>query len=187
VSRGSNGSAAAFEADLPPAGRLLPLLSVEEHGSIQATGNGTNADPVHNGTTRNGSGGEETLDDGKTFRAYGTGNSVTFRLDLAKRPQGYELDEIRSFAGHTPARAGQSYSVWIASASEPEKFVKMATASVADPGGSSQLRVPLQAKGVAAVRLDFADGPLGFNVYREICLVAPSGQDLVPQPQPAGK
>jgi hypothetical protein len=176
VSRVSDGSSAAFEADLPPAGQLLPVTAVEERGAIQGPGNGTNADPIHNGTTRNGSGNAETLDDGKTFRGYGYGNSVTFRLDVAKRPQGYDLEEIRSFAGHNDARAGQSYSVWISSAAEPKKFVKVATASVACVGGSSQMRVPVKASGVAAVRLDFADGPSGFNVYREICLVAPAGK-----------
>ena len=98
-SRVSGQSSAAFESDLPPAQQLLPLASVEELGSILSTGNGTNADPIHNGTTRNGSGGAETLDDGKTFRAYGNGNSLIFHLDLTKRPQGYELAEIRSFAG----------------------------------------------------------------------------------------
>jgi hypothetical protein len=38
-------------------------------------------------------------------------------------------------------------------------------------GGSTRLRVPVDAKDVVAVRFDFADGPLGFNVYREIVLV----------------
>jgi hypothetical protein len=177
ANRVSTASAAAFEADLPPSELLLPVSSVMETGGLEAKGGANNTDPIHNGTTRNGSGGGETADDGKTFRGYGTGNAVTFRLDLAKRPQGYDLEEIRSFAGHNDARAGQSYSVWISSAAEPEKFVNAATASVACAGGSSEMRVPVKAKGVAAVRLDFADGPVGFNVYREICLLAAAAGD----------
>jgi len=31
--------------------------------------------------------------------------------------------------------------------------------------------VPVGASNVVAVRLDFTNGPEGFNVYREICLV----------------
>jgi hypothetical protein len=33
------------------------------------------------------------------------------------------------------------------------------------------LRVAVHAEKVVAVRLDFGDGPSGFNVYREICLI----------------
>ena len=159
---------------MPPAGQLLPVAAVEETGTLGANGGAGNADPIRNGTTRNAAGGAETKDDGKTFRGYGEGNSVTFRLDLAKRPQGYDLEEVRSFAGHGDARASQSYSVWIATAAEPGKFVKMTDAAITCPGGATIMRVPAKASGVAAVRLDFANGPLGFNVYREICLLAPA-------------
>ena len=38
-------------------------------------------------------------------------------------------------------------------------------------GGSSRIRISLNAENVGAVRLDFADGPLGMNVYREITLL----------------
>jgi hypothetical protein len=38
------------------------------------------------------------------------------------------------------------------------------------------MRVPAKASGVTAVRLDFAKGPAGFNVYREICLLAPAAE-----------
>jgi hypothetical protein len=95
-------------------------------------------------------------------------------LDLKKRPQGYDLEEVRSFAGHADARAGQSYSVWIATVREPAKFVKLTDAAITCPGGATIMRVPTKVSGVAAVRLDFANGPLGFNVYREICLLAPA-------------
>jgi len=38
-------------------------------------------------------------------------------------------------------------------------------------GSSNRLCVPLDVRNVVAVRLDFADGPLGVNVYREIILL----------------
>lgn len=163
----------AFEADLPPAGRLLPIASMEERGAMEARGGGSNADALRNGTTRNGSGGADTLDDGKTFRAYGRGNSLLIRLDLSARPGGHHLEEIRSFAGHRDARASQAYSIWIAKADAPDKFVRAGDAAANVNSGSTQLRVPVNASGVAAVRLDFADGPAGFNVYREIALIRP--------------
>ena len=132
---------------------------------------GAGPDAIHNGTTRNGEGGAETRDDGKTFRAYGAGNSVVFRLDLAHQPAGWELAEVRSFAGHHDARAGQAYSVSVATATAPSELNRVGAVAVTCEGGASQTRIPVNARGIAAVRLDFADGPLGFNVYREICVL----------------
>jgi hypothetical protein len=171
VRRTNTASSDAFESALPSIEQLVPLASIEEAGVPGANGGAGNAAPVHNGTTRNASGGAETLDDGKTFRGYGQGNSITFRLDLSRRPQGYDLKEIRSFAGHDDARASQSYSVSIATTENPGKFDRMTTASVSCKSGASIMFVPINASGVAAVRLDFGNGPNGFNVYREICLL----------------
>jgi hypothetical protein len=172
--RTSGASADAFEAGIPPANRLLKLSSAEDSGPMQAAGGAGNPDPVLNHTTRNGSGGADTLDDGKTFRGYGEGNSITFRLDLKGRAAGCDLEEIRSFAGHNDARAGQAYSVWIAKAEAPDQFIKVSEVSVVCSAGASEIRVPVKARGIAAVRLDFANGPSGFHVYREICLLAPA-------------
>jgi hypothetical protein len=61
--------------------------------------------------------------------------------------------------------------VLIARASDPEKFETLATASVRCNGGASELRIKADATNVVAVRFEFKDGPLGFNVYREINLV----------------
>ncbi len=41
-------------------------------------------------------------------------------------------------------------------------------------GGASELRVKAEASNVVAVRFEFQDGPLGFNVYREINLIGAS-------------
>ena len=144
---------------------LLSIASVVEEG-VAHDGGGTNASALFNGTTRNGSGGDETLNDGKTFRGYGNGSKLTLRL---AKPS--NLAEIRTFAGHQDGRASQNYTVLIARASDPEKFETLATASVRCNGGASELRIKADATNVVAVRFEFKDGPLGFNVYREINLV----------------
>ena len=82
-----------------------------------------------------------------------------------------DLDEIRTFAGHGDARASQRYTVFVASAAEPGRFVKIAAGSKRAGGGASELRLPVKAKDVVAVRFEFQNGPLGFNVYREINLI----------------
>jgi hypothetical protein len=161
-------AADGFETDLPAAKNLVELAGVEEIGNVQHAGGAADATPIHNGTTRNGSGGAETQDDGKTFRGYGEGNAVLFRI---KNPQGSNLKEIRSYAGHHGGRASQNYSVWIAKADAPEKFIKVKDVNQQSNSNGTQVWVPVGASNVVAVRLDFTNGPEGFNVYREICLV----------------
>ena len=183
----SDSSQAAFEADLVKS-NLVALgrttcTSALEVGAANA-GGGVNADPIRNGTTFNGSGQPETQNDGKTFRGYGTGSSVTFRLNITHSPTGYDLRQIKTFAGHEDSRAGQNYSVSVAHCSEPTNFkLLVPSASVACEGGSSEIVIQdlqggvlangptIKASGVAAVRFDFQDNALGFNVYREIQIV----------------
>jgi hypothetical protein len=159
-----------FEADLVKDDLVHRyLIRSEDHCSH--AGGGSDTSSLFNGTTRNGSGGMETMDDGKTFRGYGNGSWLTLYL---KQP--CDLREIRSFAGHGDARASQHYAVLVAYTAEPGKFVKLASGSKHCDSGASELRVPLKADGVVAIRLEFQDGPLGFNVYREINVVGkPSG------------
>ena len=183
---------AAFEADVPPSsliglGRPTYLSTTDE--KVTTDGGGTNADALRNATTRNGSGGGDTLNDGKTYRGYGAGDTVTFRLDTSRHPSGYDITEIATFAGHGDSRASQNYSVSAAFVSAPATFVTLVpAASAACDGGSSEIVIQnpaggvlahgpdVQARGVAAVRFDFRDGSaagpgLGFNVYREICVL----------------
>ncbi len=157
----------AFEADIPLPGRRVPLAGAKEEGDFRNYGGPGDAAAVRNGTTRNGSGGAATLDDGKTYRPYGMGERLLLTINDAG---GREIEEIITFAGHHDGRASQAYSVWIAKAGAPERFSRVADARVISQGGATCLRVPVNAQAVVAVRLDFADGPLGFNVYREICL-----------------
>lgn len=164
----STASEAAFEAGLPKADALVPLAGARETGDFKTRGGAGDAAPLRNGTTRNGSGGAETADDAKTYRTYGKGDSLLLKIDGAG---GRTIREIQTFAGHRDARASQAYSVWIAKAGAPESFTRIADAKVNSQGGSTRMRVPVDAKEVVAVRFDFADGPLGVNVYREICLL----------------
>ncbi len=140
------------------------LARVEDHCSH--TGGGGTTAVLFNGTVLNGSGGTGSMDDGKTFRGYAKGGWILFQL---KQP--CDLTELRTFSGHNDSRASQHYNVFVAYAAEPAKFVKLATGQKPCEGGLSALRVPLKASGVVAVRMEFENGPHGFNVYREINLL----------------
>jgi hypothetical protein len=179
-------SSAAFEDDLAKSG-LVPMAKIVEDQPAH-DGGGTGPEAVFNGTTLNGSGGDETENDGKTFRGYGKGSSLEIRFDLTKSPAGYDLTEIRTFAGHSDARASQNYSVFVARVAAPSQFQKLADAAFHCSGRSSEIRIQSR-KGhvldsassrterIAAVRFEFHDGPLGFNVYREIQLLGTGSQD----------
>ncbi len=189
AARTDTSSAAGLERDVVRDNLLAPgrgAAVVEER--FDHDGGGANADALRNSTTRNGAGGAETQNDGRTFRGYGQGNAITFRLDTHPHPQGYDLARILTFAGHGDGRASQSYTVSVALAASPDSFLELGTASMICEGGASELCLRARdggvlengtggrAAGVVAVRFEFADGPLGFNVYREINLVGkPSG------------
>ncbi len=155
----------ALEADVVKDDLLHRYLARSEDHCAH-TGGGTDASAVLNGTTRNGAGGGETIDDGKTFRGYGKGDWLTLRL---KQP--CDLSEIRTFAGHSDGRASQRYVVFVAHAGTPEKFEQIAAGVKNSGGGASEVRLRVKAENVVAVRFEFQNGPLGFNVYREINLI----------------
>jgi hypothetical protein len=176
----SEGEMAGYESDVAPSlvkAGADTCASVEDT-SANANGDGaSDAGAIRNGTTLNGSGDADTLNDGKTYRGYGEGNSVTFHLNVGAHPGGYDLTEIRTFAGHGDARAGQNYTVSVATANAPQTFVKLTDAAIDCPsGGSTEVRITKAAGGVlenrvCAVRLDFHNGPAGFDVYREINVI----------------
>ncbi len=144
---------------------LLRFASFKE-ANVSPAGGGTDARCLFNGTTKNGSGGDETLDDGKTFRGYGAGSVLTILLD---GPQ--SLGGIRTYAGHRDARAGQNYTVLVATGDAPENFQALAKAEAHCAGGASEVRIKAAVTNAVAVRFEFQDGPSGFNVYREIELL----------------
>ncbi len=164
------GAQDAFEAELPRDQRIIPTAVIETGSFPEHSGPG-DAAPLFNGTTRNGSGGGETLRDEKTYRPNGAGNSLLMKLP---GKNGSDLREIQTFAGHGDARASQAYRVWIAKADAPDLFIKVADARADSVGGSTRLKVPINLSGVAVVCLEFADGPIGVNVYREIFLLGKS-------------
>ena len=189
----------AFEKDVVKSDLIHPdsgccLARIEEHCSHRG-GGGERPEALLNGTTRNGEGSDATIDDGRTFRGYADGDRLTFHLDVAKSPAGYDITEIRTFAGHGDSRASQNYTVLVAFAADPAKFVTLATVSVHADGGATKqcltakdggvLQGPggCRAAGVAAVRFEFRSGSekaglgLGFNVYREINVLGrPAGR-----------
>jgi len=159
----------AVDADVVKNDPLHRLLAHTEDRCTN-TGGGENANALFNGTTRNGSDGEDTLDDGKTFRGYGSGDWLVLSLE-----QPCDLSEIRTFAGHSDTRASQNYTVLVAYTATPDKFAKLAAGSKISEGGATELRLPVKASGVLAVRFEFQDGAEGFNVYGEINLLETAG------------
>jgi hypothetical protein len=176
-----NESPAAFEADVLQSD-LVPIAKLAEVHAAH-DGGGRSADALTNGTTLNGGGGDETVNDGKTFRGYAEGSSLTIHFDLAKSKAGYDLAKIQTFAGHIDGRASQNYTISIAPSSAPTQFKKLAQVALNSMSGASEVRFEprngsmlengraSRAGGVAAVRFDFHDGPIGFNVYREIQVI----------------
>lgn len=162
--RGSSVSSSALESHVLKTG-LAAIRSVQEEGVVH-DGGGSDAGALFNGTTRNGAGADATENDGRTFRGYGNGSVLTVQLAGA-----HDLTGIRSFAGHPDARAGQGYAVRVAFAAAPAEFIPLAEAEQRTAGGATELRLAADAKSVVAVRFEFRDGPLGFQVYRELQVV----------------
>jgi hypothetical protein len=163
---------AAFVADLPRE-NLLVQAALTDSGAGTDSGT-TNPGPLKNGTTLNGSGTEETLNDGETYRAYGKGGSLTARLDTTRAPHGYDLAGVMTFASHGDGRASQHYELSVARAGSPDTFEPVATVKhdVTDLASMVSLTSAASgpiATGVVAIRLEFRDGPIGANVYRELC------------------
>jgi hypothetical protein len=162
------GTGDAFEAELPTPDQRLTPAGVTVSGGARDDSGSSETSALFNGTTRNGNGSGDTLNDGKTYRAFGAGHSLLMKLP---GKDGAKISEIQTFAGHGDGRSSQAYSVWIAKADAPRIFTKVAVAKVDSPGGSSRLSTKIDATNVTALRIDFANGPEGANVYREIILL----------------
>ena len=169
----AEGDAAGFESALPK-DNLLTKATLADTGAGEDSGT-TTAEPLRNGTTLNGSGGSETLNDGKTYRAYAEGATFTAKLDTAAAPKGYDLTSLATYAAHPDGRASQHYEVLVARAAAPETFEPLTAAKFENQESTSKIQItgkaatPL-ASGVVAVRLAFHNGPAGANIYREIIL-----------------
>jgi glucose/arabinose dehydrogenase/plastocyanin/lysophospholipase L1-like esterase len=161
-------AADGFESSIPKT--RIAIAKTEDHAGN--TGGGKDTSALFNGTTRNGNGTAETRDDGKTFRGYGTGDTLTITLNTARAHGGFDIAEIRTFAGHSDARASQAFTVLAASAHEPTKFKKVETVKLVTTGGATEVRIPASEnlRSIVALRFEFNDGPLGYNLYREIAI-----------------
>ena len=163
----ANDSPADLEGDVVKTG-LISIASTAE-ANVAHDGGGQDASALFNGTTKNGSGGDETLNDGKTFRGYAAGSSLTIRFEHPG-----DIPSIRTFAGHGDARASQSYTLSVAYAGTPDNFVPLTHATLSIADGTSEIRMNLALKNAIALRFEFENGPLGFNVYREIEVIGQS-------------
>ena len=156
----AEGEAAGSAAVLEVRNEFLRAVLARTEDHCAHAGGGADAGALFDGM-RSG----ETVDDGTVFRGYGGGDWLTLHL---KSP--CTITEIQTYAAHQDARAGQRYRVRVAYAGEPGRFVDL-TAGEVQTTEVSELRLPVKAEHVVAVRFDFLDGPLGFNVYREINLL----------------
>ena len=144
-------------------------------GSNVHNGGGKDFSALFNGSAGNGSGGEETRDDGKTFVGMGAGNMLEFQFDRTKAPKGVSIDAVYSCSGHADGRASQNYTLYASKASAPDKFIKIAEVDFAGRKGLNEVSItslkkePIM-KGMRNLRFVFRDGPQGFNVYREIAV-----------------
>ena len=145
-------------------------------GTRAHEGGGHNFSALFNGTAGNGRGGEDTVNDGKTFVGMANGNTLDLVFNLEKLPAGVPVYAICTYAGHHDERASQTYSVYAAKAAAPNEFVKIADVDHDSPEGINEVQItaanskPLM-QGVSHLRFVFKDCAQGFSVYREIAVL----------------
>lgn len=140
-------------------------------GKATHAGGGRDFSALFNGTALNSAGQETTVDDGRTFVGFGAGDTLTVTF---KKP--VTVRAVQTAAGHHDGRASQNYEVWFSTAAAPDRFEKCAAVDRKVESGFNSVTFnradgrPL-AQHVCAVRFLFTNGPIGFNVYREIALL----------------
>jgi hypothetical protein len=168
----------AFNGRIGAAGNLMRQagLVASATGSRGHEGGGRDFTALFNGTAGNRKGGDETENDGSTFVGMGEGNTLEVVFDPAQAPKGVTVQNIRTYSGHADARASQRYTVFAAKTSAPDRFVQLAEVAYDAPdGGLHEAVIGTVSKaalmdGVRSLRFVFRNGPLGFNVYREIAV-----------------
>ena len=169
------GSLADLDGTVGESGNLLRVSGLINalSGTSAHNGGGGGFAALFNGTAGNGSGGEGTENDGKTFVGMGKGNAFEFEFDPVKAPHGISIDSVKTYAGHADARASQKYTLYVSKATDPDKFIKVAEVDSTADRGLNEVNISARGdcsmfRGVRRVRFVFQDGPHGFNVYREI-------------------
>ena len=109
-----------------------------------------------------------------------TGRNLLVEFDTTASPAGYDITEIATIASWSD-RTGQAYSVSYSLVGSPTTFVPITTINGLDNDGYvngftnnvvNELSITdasgLVASGVAAVKFDFLDDDISWNVYREV-------------------
>jgi hypothetical protein len=155
----------------------------EAAGGVAVLTNGTF------GTISGGNPGNNSL-----FATAGTGEQVTYSLNLGASPQGYLINRIATYSGwNDNGRDQQLYTVAFSTVANPTTFVDYATVNFNPTAGSDPTASRVQisdstgivANNVAAIRFTF-DQPAapenGYTGYTEIDVI---GQ-AVPEPTALG-
>jgi hypothetical protein len=115
---------------------------------------------------------------------------ITYGFDLGASPFGYSLSGVDVYAGWDGFRGGQKYTLSYSLVSDPSTFIPLGGVDMdADsgntPGGPINTRSMVRdadgelASNVAALRIQFASGTVGFLGYREIDVF---GTASIPEP-----
>ena len=165
-----------------------PGLVKSVTGSAIHRGGGTGFAALFNGTAGNARGGDGTENDGRTFVGFGDGNTLELLFDPDKAPTGVSVQAITTYAGHHDARASQRYTVHAARTASPTKFVKLGDVHRDVASGLNEVTLGSVDKdkkalmdNVRRLRFVFANGPVGFNVYREICVIGKRSDRPAPE------
>ena len=155
-----------------------PGLLQSATGSVTHSGGGDGFGALFNGTAGNGKGGDGTENDGRTFVGLGDGNTLELVFDPDKVPRGVSVQAITTYAGHHDVRASQRYTVHAAEVASPTQFITLGNVHRDCPSGLSEATLGSVDKdkkalmdNVGRLRFVFVNGPIGFNVYREICVI----------------
>lgn len=136
---------------------------------------------------RDGLGGAAGATDPSGYVAISTDSSVTYTLDLAASPAGYNLTAIDTSAAWDEGRDRQSVAISYATLADPGTFVALTSYSFDPPAGESFTRVSVTpgagdaflAEGVYAIRFNFPLQENSAGAYREIDVF---GVSAVPEP-----
>jgi hypothetical protein len=157
----------------------LPVLNNGTYGTITEPGGAP--DRTHGAFAVAGGGG-------------GTGTTVTYSLDTATSPAGFNLKQIDVYGGwNDNGRDQQAYTVQYSTVANPVAFLDLASVDfnpaqpanvqIANRVSITENTLPFLATGVAAVRFNFSGATEnGYSGYAEIDVIG----NAVPEPSAVG-
>lgn len=145
------------------------------------------------GALTNGTFGPADLSNANEVVAIHNGAVLTYALNTAANPLGFNITNINTFAGwRDPGRDAQDYAVSYSTVAAPNVFLPLATVSFnpAGAGNPSDTAVFLSdttgslATGVAAIRFSFPTTENGYVGYRELDVIGSpvAAAGAVPEP-----